>query len=475
MNIFLDFIIKVGIVWVIFFVIMKILEKRFRSSLLKFLETHSISIQLFHIGWSTTRMNQSIMRLALKFEKFWIPWFKVGSWVTLALLPLSIGLLVYNLVLIYFQPHEEPIISPIVPGVNVKSKDTLYLYLSIMISMVFHELGHALASYVCRCKINSIGFFFIYILPGASVNMDYEELHKSGLWDRLKIYTAGVWHNTVLCIIGYLLLCTTPILLSPLYYFSNNQLYVTFVPEHSPLVNSLSIGDEILSINECNVFNRTSLIDCIYKELDQPKAYCINQETMNCINNLIKSNHTEMLGGCFDYSQVSTMMKCDPTSVVDKCQKYTKSCVNFDAFQYHVFNLRVKGQDFDSIESLSFLGTAQQLWDSFEANNYRLRFNTYKSRLARLSYLDLPYHLYQFFGYLIPVSAGLGVFNVISIYGLDGEYILDTLISLILVGFSRTPRESKEKFKAIFLKYFIISCTTLFSFTILYSYYNILI
>lgn len=109
-----------------------------------------------------------------RYERFWYYWFKIGSWVSLSLLPLSIGLLIYNLFIIFIKPTGiEPVISPIVPGVNVKGSDSWYLIISVLISMIIHELGHAIASYVSKCEINSIGFFFLFIMPGASVNLDY--------------------------------------------------------------------------------------------------------------------------------------------------------------------------------------------------------------------------------------------------------------------------------------------------------------
>ncbi|KAM9964935.1 hypothetical protein ACTFIW_004730 [Dictyostelium discoideum] len=458
---FFSFVVKVIGIWIIFFGILKLIYIKYKDQIDidGFLERTNLSVQLFYIGFSTTRLNSMIKSISNgRYERFWYYWFKIGSWVSLSLLPLSIGLLVYNLFIIFIKPTGiEPVISPIVPGVNVKGSDSWYLIISVLISMIIHELGHAIASYVSKCEINSIGFFFLFIMPGASVNLDYIELDKINLWQKLRIQCGGVWHNVVLCIIGYLLLSSSSFLLSPLYKISNDKLYITGIPNGSLLERNLNIGDQILSINDCKISNRSDLVECIYKELDKTRSYCISQNTITCLENVFNNNNNnnnnntnvnlsnvnnkkinlinqidndKRLRECFGINDATTLVECVPVSIdsPSECAKSKKECINFNQFNYHIFHLNLLSQDFDNVEQLSFLGTAQQLWDSFIVNNYQ-------SRFVFLNGWDLPWYFNQFFSYLIPVSAGLAAFNAIAIPNMDGEHILETILSIIFLKF----------------------------------------
>ncbi|EGC28250.1 hypothetical protein DICPUDRAFT_91002 [Dictyostelium purpureum] len=490
MTTLLTFIFKTGVIWVLSFVVLKIFYTKYKNKydIDGFLERKHLTIQLFYIGLGTTKLNGIIKRISLRYEKFWYYWFKIGSWVSLILLPTSMGLLIYNLSIIFFKPvGVEPVISPIVPGVNVKGSDSWYLIISVIVSMVIHELGHAIASFVSKCEIHSVGFFFLFIMPGASVNLDISEMDKATLWEKLRIQCGGVWHNVVLCIIGYLLLTSSSFILSPIYRFPSDKLYITHIPQGSFLEKSLTVGDQILEINNCKVYNTTGFIQCIYGEIAKPKSYCLSPETISCIKE-------HPLRSCFGVNDVSTLIDCEePTNfdmpLSDKCEKLNKQCVGFKHLGSFVFTLKVYSQDFLNSEDLTFISTPQELWDSIQVNNYQ-------SRIGFINSWDIPWYWNHFFSYLIPVSAGLAAFNIISIPNMDGEHILDTLLSIILLqqviknspnSKSKTSSSSssssssqsssilgkKERTKKIIFettKYFTI---LIFGLTVIFSFYNL--
>lgn len=66
-------------------------------------------------------------------------------------------------------------------------------------------------------RIHSFGLFVLVIIPGAFVNLSTEQVLNLRVWNQLKIYTAGVWHNISLALFAIILLLINPILLSPLY------------------------------------------------------------------------------------------------------------------------------------------------------------------------------------------------------------------------------------------------------------------
>lgn len=73
-----------------------------------------------------------------------------------------------------------------------------YYLLALMICGLFHEGGHAIASYSQGIPIQSSGMFVMYLYPGAFVNIPDQQLQNLEPFKQLKIMCAGVWHNLVL-------------------------------------------------------------------------------------------------------------------------------------------------------------------------------------------------------------------------------------------------------------------------------------
>ena len=65
----------------------------------------------------------------------------------------------------------------------------------------------------------SCGFVLVlWFLPVAFVSLSTTELEEISAWRRLKIFSAGVWHNIVLSGIAYVLLVNlVPALFAPLF------------------------------------------------------------------------------------------------------------------------------------------------------------------------------------------------------------------------------------------------------------------
>lgn len=55
------------------------------------------------------------------------------------------------------------------------------------------------------------------IIPGAFVDLSTEQVLNLPVWNQIKIFTAGVWHNIALSLLSIFLLLSNPYLLSPLY------------------------------------------------------------------------------------------------------------------------------------------------------------------------------------------------------------------------------------------------------------------
>ena len=84
----------------------------------------------------------------------------------------------------------------IVPGVNRPLSHIIHVLFAIIISVVLHEIGHALACIAEGGSINHVGVLSFAVLPGAFVSMDLERVPN---WGRVRIFCAGIWHNLLIC------------------------------------------------------------------------------------------------------------------------------------------------------------------------------------------------------------------------------------------------------------------------------------
>ena len=65
----------------------------------------------------------------------------------------------------------------------------------------------------------------LWFLPVAFVSLSTTELEELGAWRRLKIFSAGVWHNVILASLAYAcLIYVVPALFSPLF-----QVFINFI------------------------------------------------------------------------------------------------------------------------------------------------------------------------------------------------------------------------------------------------------
>jgi len=125
-------------------------------------------------------------------------------------------------------------IQPILPGWNLPLSHLPYYLLAILISVVIHELGHAMASASHKIPIQSVGVtLFGPLIPAAHVELNSAQLRESPIKKQLDILTAGVWMNIYLALIAYFIVPKAlPAMLWPTHSMGNG-LTVTAVWPHS--------------------------------------------------------------------------------------------------------------------------------------------------------------------------------------------------------------------------------------------------
>jgi len=69
--------------------------------------------------------------------------------------------------------------------------------MSTILSIAFHEFGHAIAAASEGVEIEYVAIFVAVLFPGAFVALNYDLLQNRPLFSMLRIYCAGIWHNVM--------------------------------------------------------------------------------------------------------------------------------------------------------------------------------------------------------------------------------------------------------------------------------------
>ena len=150
---------------------------------------------------------------------------------------------------------------PLVPGVTMPMtlSYVLPLSLSILMSAGIHEIGHAIACAKEGIRIQSMGAFLMApFLCGAYVRLPME-VQAMAPRRRLRVWSAGIWHNVLLCLVLILMLSTPftwflGIISSPLYSRSGRGAVILEVPSvNSPLYGHVETSDMLVGIGSHSV------------------------------------------------------------------------------------------------------------------------------------------------------------------------------------------------------------------------------
>lgn len=174
----------------IFWLILTGLVKHFH------LEERGVTIlPLVLVMMRTRRFLSAVDTLAEKGKRFWNAYATVGVAVSVVGIPVSLGYFVWNAYKVLSRPQEAAAVIPVIPGVTIKL--TWGLILSIVIIFFAHEFSHGIVAIREGIPLKSMGILLLFIVPGAFVEPDEEELKKAPRLTRMKIYSAGSLGNFI--------------------------------------------------------------------------------------------------------------------------------------------------------------------------------------------------------------------------------------------------------------------------------------
>ena len=92
-------------------------------------------------------------------------------------------------------------VVPLLPGINMPFSDIAYMWPALVVVLIVHEAGHALAAQEEGIGVDGFGVFLVmFAVPGAYATLN-RSFYSSSMHSQLKVVCAGVWHNLVLALV----------------------------------------------------------------------------------------------------------------------------------------------------------------------------------------------------------------------------------------------------------------------------------
>ena len=399
------------------------------------------------ITWRTTAFSRIILRWGSN-RKYQDLWFTCGLYVTLALAPLAIALLIFAVAQVTVTPSsstENYIMEPIIPGVNLPASEMGYYSATLVVCSVIHELGHALASVKEDVHIINVGLNVFFVVPIAFVSLNSDDLQKVGPWKSLKIFCAGVWHNVVLSLLAYLVYLCLPFVLSVL-FATGKGVTVTEMTEYSPLIgaNGLFVDDKVTAINDCTVTDESTWNECLNAARAKRPGFCVWGTTVNSLDEsiVVRRNRNGELeccdpgkesNVCFEYVggddgvlEIPPHVCLPVRPVVRHTRTFCEDSGHCERNFYclrpilhnntNMFKVSCAGKD---VIYIGYAGDIQQT----------VRVSSYISKYHSVSTL-VPDVIEKFLKYLVTFSLGLAFVNVIPCVAMDGYFMLNSLLQI---------------------------------------------
>ena len=184
-----------------------------------------------------------------------------------------------------FIPEAPPVISPVLPGVQIPGSPVfvpfVYGIISLFIVVLIHEFSHGIVAKAHGITVKSTGFFFAGPIIGAFVEPDDKQMLKKGDVVNYSVAAAGPFSNVITAgiVIAIMAAVLTPLtnhLAAPqgvvftnvedgfpaqkagieegvLYDFANNQ-SVSDVSEFEAALKGLEVGDYVMVGNSQNKY-----------------------------------------------------------------------------------------------------------------------------------------------------------------------------------------------------------------------------
>lgn len=202
---FLDGLMVFLIILIVYSLLLFILKKT------GFLDKYNISLYGPALLLRTKKGKNFLKKLALK-KRFWRGYGSFSVFFCFIMMVLFTMLIIWNTWMAFgllgLPPEEKanlpgPEVALVLPGINpiLPLEYIGYIVLALIIAIVVHEFSHGVLTFVGKIKVKSLGILYLIIPVGAFVEPDEEQLKKTSIGKRMRVYAAGPMSNFVVAFI----------------------------------------------------------------------------------------------------------------------------------------------------------------------------------------------------------------------------------------------------------------------------------
>ncbi|OQR96625.1 membrane-bound transcription factor site-2 protease-like [Achlya hypogyna] len=396
------------------------------------------------ISW----FNERVFELGRQFPTALKTWFSVGSVVAAVGMTVGTAYVTWTLIMLVVQKLvsvqvDVPLsdASIMIPGVTMPMNATVYLWATVFLAVSFHEFGHALAAALCEIRIKSVGIFFAVVFPGAYVRFD--SYYNVGLLDQIKIQSAGIWHNSILCLLCFCQLQLLPFYLSP--FFDLNQgMTVISIPEMSAFEGIVSLGDVIISVDHQPTLNWgqwRAEIDNLAKLVETKDAkdhgYCIPMALLQVHQSAMTESSccrpdTDSDAECFTYNNGAHTTCLDGKEVGDLSTTRCHARIEGTCGETRVC-VTPRIESMQTLIRLAFQDGRVVMLHGFPADLHaELEVMEYTTQMSPLWWIQVPTSLHRFWSFLLNISGTIGFFNALPIHYFDGSHLCASYLTYLV-------------------------------------------
>ncbi len=418
----------VAAIWVLVGVALRLADRwsgeRHVSS---YLAARGVTVSWWSVWWYSSRFNATLSRWGRRWPSFWGYWFAGGAVAALGVSVCGSLFMVLNLAWL-LQPSARsaaPVMTPMLPFVNVPGSELLSYFAALAIATGLHELGHALAATAHSCAVEGVGLAVVGVLPAAFVDLRGQDLEWASVWVRLKVHCAGAFHNLVLVAAALLLMLALPLLLTPLY--ARGVLVVNSRCAVPP-------GFRVAAVNGCEVSSLRDWAACMERvQKDAHQSFCVATTKLAAagdVHDCCEHDYTGSLQ-CFHVKSkmyclsarsliATNAPRCNmsaPCGAADTC---VDTSLPLDDRLLWVEGTPAVHADKQTRELVVMAGSPAWLWQALQLSEHVPRFAT-----RWLAGFDVRLHTALL--YVMSLSAALALLNLLPVHYLDGSNVLDAV------------------------------------------------
>ena len=383
-----------------------------------------------------------LKRIANK-KRFWKAFGSSGIVVCfIFMILLTIVLIFQSFLLFEFTSEQKELIPgpeavlPF-PGLNpiLPFEYVFYIILALVIAIVVHEFSHGILSIVGKIKVKSLGMVLMIIPLGAFTEPDEEELKNTEIPKRMRVYAAGPLSNFLVAFICILLFSF--VFMSAVQPIEGVDIF--YVLEGTPAESiGLSKGSVITSINDSEIKS--------YKDFSSTMANISTNQTVNITYMVQKEIITTQVQLMNEYEYYE---RNNYTNINESLRNESFLGIGINPYNKTYLLSSLKDPFFHefpngllNLYALPFFGYIayyNPIADPF-TNSYIITGPL--SFLPPAVFWGIVNALYWIFW----ISIALGIFNVLPMIPLDGGFLFNDAIKVLVKKIKKDlPDEKKDK------------------------------